>query len=42
MSSTRAVRYRKLALAAKVKADANRFLSSQKKCDRGFFCVVEC
>ena len=34
MSSTRAVRYRKLALAAKVKADADLLLMLADECDR--------
>jgi hypothetical protein len=41
MSSTRAVRYRKLALAAKVKADADLLLRLADECDRGLLCVAE-
>jgi hypothetical protein len=41
MSSTRAVRYRKLALAAKVKADADLLLKLAEECDRGLLCVAE-
>jgi hypothetical protein len=41
MSSTRAVRYRKLALAAKVKADADLLLKLADECDRGLLCVAE-
>jgi hypothetical protein len=36
MSSARAVRYRRLASAAKVKADADLLLKLADECDRGF------
>ena len=39
--STRAVRYRRLALAAKVKADADLLLKLADECDRGLLCVAE-
>jgi hypothetical protein len=39
MSSARAVRYRRLALAAKVKADADLLLKLADECDRGLLCA---
>jgi hypothetical protein len=41
MSSARAVRYRRLALAAKVKADADLLLKLADECDRGLVCAAE-
>jgi hypothetical protein len=41
MSSLRAVRYRKLALAAKEGADADLLLKLADECDRGLLCTTE-
>ena len=41
MSNARAVRYRRLAPAAKVKADADLLLKLADECDRGLLCVAE-
>jgi hypothetical protein len=41
VSNARAVRYRRLALAAKVKADADLLLKLADECDRGLLCVAE-
>jgi hypothetical protein len=40
-SSARAVRYRKLALAAKHRADAELLLKLADECDRGLLCTTE-
>jgi len=41
MSSLRAVRYRKLALATKERADADLLLKLADECDRGLLCTAE-
>jgi len=41
MSSLRAVRYRKLALASRVRADADLLLKLADECDRGILCSTE-
>jgi hypothetical protein len=41
MSSLRAVRYRKLALATKQRADADLLLKLADECDRGILCSAE-
>jgi hypothetical protein len=41
MSSPRAVRYRKLALATKERADADLLLKLADECDRGVLCTDE-
>jgi hypothetical protein len=41
MSSLRAVRYRKLALATKDRADADLLLKLADECDRGILCSTE-
>ena len=41
MSSIRAVRYRKLALATKERADADLLLKLADECDRGLLCTAE-
>jgi hypothetical protein len=41
MSSVRAVRYRKLALATKERADADLLLKLADECDRGLLCTTE-
>jgi hypothetical protein len=41
LSGTRSIRYRRLALAAKVKADADLLLKLADECDRGLLCVAE-
>ena len=41
MSSVRAVRYRKLALATKERADADLLLKLADECDRGTLCSAE-
>jgi hypothetical protein len=41
MSSLRAVRYRKLALATKDRADAELLLKLADECDRGVLCAAE-
>jgi hypothetical protein len=41
MSSPRAVRYRKLALATKDSADAGLLLKLADECDRGILCAAE-
>jgi hypothetical protein len=41
MSSVRAVRYRKLALATKDRADADLLLQLADECDRGLLCTTE-
>jgi hypothetical protein len=40
-SGARAVRYRRLAFAAKVKADADLLFKLADECDRGLLCVAE-
>ena len=41
MSSLRAVRYRKLALATKQSSDADLLLKLADECDRGILCTAE-
>jgi hypothetical protein len=41
MSSVRAVRYRKLALATKERADVDLLLKLADECDRGLLCTTE-
>ena len=41
MSSLRAVRYRKLALATKERADADLLLKLADECDQGLLCTAE-
>ena len=41
MSNARAVRYRRLALAADNKANADLLLKLADECDRGLLCTVE-
>jgi hypothetical protein len=41
MSSLRAVRYRKLALASRDRADADLLLKLADECDRGVLCSAE-
>ena len=41
MSSLRAVRYRKLALASNNRADADLLLKLADECDRGILCSAE-
>jgi len=41
MSNLRAVRYRKLALASRVRADADLLLKLADECDRGLLCTAE-
>jgi hypothetical protein len=41
MSSLRAVRYRKLALATRDRADADLLLTLADECDRGILCSAE-
>ncbi len=41
MSSLRAVRYRKLALSTKHRADADLLLKLADECDRGLLCTAE-
>jgi hypothetical protein len=41
MSSARAIRYRRLALAAQDKANANLLLKLADECDRGILCTAE-
>jgi hypothetical protein len=41
MSSLRAVRYRKLALASKDRSDADLLLKIADECDRGTLCSAE-
>ncbi len=41
MSSLRAVRYRKLALASNNKADADLLLKLADECERGLLCTSE-
>jgi hypothetical protein len=41
MSTARAVRYRKLALATKDRADADLLVKLADECDRGILCSAE-
>jgi hypothetical protein len=41
MSSARAIRYRRLALAAQDKANADLLLKLADECDRGILCTAE-
>jgi hypothetical protein len=41
MSSLRAVRYRKLALATKERADADLLVRLAEECDRGVLCTAD-
>jgi hypothetical protein len=41
MSSLRAVRYRKLALASNNRADADLFVKLAEECDRGVLCTAD-
>jgi hypothetical protein len=41
MSSLRAVRYRKLALATKDRSDADLLLKLADECDQGLLCTTE-
>jgi hypothetical protein len=41
MSTARAVRYRKLALATKERADADLLVKLADECDRGLLCTAE-
>jgi hypothetical protein len=41
MSNARAVRYRRLALASRDKANADLLLKLADECDRGILCTVE-
>jgi hypothetical protein len=41
MSTARAVRYRKLALATKDRADADLLVKLADECDRGLLCTAE-
>jgi hypothetical protein len=41
MSSARAIRYRKLALAEQDKANADLLLKLADECDRGILCTAE-
>jgi hypothetical protein len=41
LSGTRSIRYRRLAVAAKVRADADLLLKLADECDRGLLCVAD-
>lgn len=41
LSGARSIRYRRLALTAKVRADADLLLKLADECDRGLLCVAD-